>query len=135
MDLDLAYNELTELRSDMFEGLPSLEELGVNMKRLLTSVQPGTVAKLPALKTLGISTRAAMVFNKTSFITSPYDEPRDIVLRFDWSNLKEKTCDQRMCWIKQGEEDGWVKLEWNIGPKCLNYGGVRWQDVNLDCNQ
>ena len=85
-----------------------------------------------------MSTNGANVFNKSSFINSEDDRPNDIVITFDWgTDLRVDDCDKRLCWMEEGENDGWLKIDHNVGPICKNYGGVRWVDVDpyLKCNQ
>ena len=122
----------------MFQGLPSLERLDVNMDRRLRSVEPGTLAKLPKLHEVSMSTNGVNVFNKSSFINSVDDKPNAIVITFDWgTDLRVDDCDKRLCWMKEGEKDGWLKIDHDVGPICKNYGSVKWVDVDpyLKCDQ
>ena len=45
-------------------------------------------------------------------------------------------CDSRMCWIKDAERDGRIKLKdkWNPKPQCVNYPGVHWDNIKLTCD-
>ena len=43
-------------------------------------------------------------------------------------------CDFRLCWIKKGQEEGWIEFltdDWE--PDCVNYPDEAWTDVDLDC--
>ena len=52
----------------MFAGLPSLEELKVNMDGEITSVEDAVFAQLPKLKILAISPSASKLMDKGSFV-------------------------------------------------------------------
>ena len=51
-------------------------------------------------------------------------------------------CDSRMCWIKQGVQDGWLSLQYPSSivepdhwyPDCTNYPDESWDDVYLECD-
>ena len=53
-------------------------------------------------------------------------------------------CDSRMCWIKQGVQDGWLSIQYDPlssivepdhwYPDCTNYPDESWDDVDLECD-
>ena len=47
-----------------------------------------------------------------------------------WDNPLQ--CDNKMCWVKQGEEDGWITLTSDVHsePDCQ---GIHWDDVTITC--
>ena len=43
-------------------------------------------------------------------------------------------CDSGICWIKQGEEDGWIIFPEERGkPDCENYPDVPWDNLMNIC--
>ena len=51
-------------------------------------------------------------------------------------------CDRRMCWLKRGQEEGWIHYEWykngynadlDLKPRCSNFPDIQWEDVELGC--
>ena len=116
----------------MWKGLDSLKELHL-YHNLISHIEPSSFARLKELRGL------YMERNKlTTLEQNVFDDlvPNNLVLGINHNPLQ---CDSRMCWIKQGEEDGWIKLfheargiTWSK-PSCVNYPGFRWDDVTITC--
>ena len=44
-------------------------------------------------------------------------------------------CDERMTWIKIGQEEGWIEFDDSYSPpECENYPGVPWNNITLPGN-
>ena len=67
------------------------------------------------------------------FVDSPGGKPNVVTINFYEGNLFERSCDSSMCWLKLGEQEGWVKLLYGVGPKCRNFGATTWENVDLLC--
>ena len=53
-----------------------------------------------------------------------------------WPRNNPFICDERMQWIRDGEQDGWLKLKSNLADTinriyCENFPGVEWNGVDL----
>ena len=126
--LQLSQNELTSLRAEMLKGLRSLQTLDLHSNQI-SFIGPGTFSRTPLLN---------LNLNNNQLIT-PMEEQdlpqsQNIFLFLDQNPLQ---CDSRMCWIKQAEQDRRIVLQRGRPeekPECVNYPGVYWDDVTLDCD-
>lgn len=47
-------------------------------------------------------------------------------------------CDARLCWLREADRDGWLRLiAWvpDYALNCRNYPGVPWTEVDLGCEE
>ena len=82
-------------------------------------------------------------FNHVMFLLVPDNKthPDSIFIFLDNNPFH---CDTKMCWIKQGVQDGWLSLQYDPlssilepdhwYPDCTNYPDDSWDDVDLECN-
>ena len=141
--LSLNGNKLTEVRGDMWRGLNSLDALDLGGNPLQT-ILPGGFGNLPnigrvSLYKTGLRSLDKNIFNPDDFPDSD-GHPRKVKLVLNGNSLQ---CDEKLCWLKQAEEDGWIT--WFVAhyvgkpykgihsPECGNYPGSLWEDVSLDC--
>ena len=130
-NLWLPNNQLTCLRAETFKGLVSLNLLDLYSNQI-SFIEDGTFSHLPLIRVLYL--------NKNDLVT-PMDE-KDLILSqnpFLFLDENPLQCDTRMCWIKDAERDGRVKLRklrgrWDHTPQCMNYKGVHWNNITLPCN-
>ena len=58
--------------------------------------------------------------------------PRPLDLTLGGNPLQ---CDRRLCWVKRGETEGWVRWiqfeDRPLEPSCAR--GIPWADLHLDC--
>ena len=116
----------------MWKGLDSLKELHL-YHNLISYIEPGSFATLKQLHGL------YMERNKlTTLEQNIFDDlmPNYLVLGINYNPLQ---CDNRMCWIKQGERKRRITLyheargiTWSK-PSCVNYPGFHWNDVTITC--
>ena len=125
----LPYNQLTCLRAGTFKGLESLDLLDLHSNKI-SFIEQGTFSHLPLIRVLYL--------NKNNLVT-PMDEKdliqsQNLFLFLDDNPLLQ--CDSRMCWIKNAERDGRLKLNGRRNPKpqCVNYPAVHWDNIKLPCN-
>ena len=125
----LSNNELTCLRAGTFKGLVSLDVLDLFSNQIFF-IEDGTFSHLPLIRVLYL--------NKNNLVT-PMDEKdliqsQNLFLFLDGNPLR---CDSKMCWIKDAERDGQIKLnyKWNPKPQCVNYPGVHWDNIILICDE
>ena len=124
----LSNNQLTCLRAGTFKGLVSLDVLDL-FSNQISFIEDGTFSHLPLIRILYL--------NKNNLVT-PMDEKDLIQSQNPFLFLDENPlqCDSRMCWIKDAERDGRVKLRgrWDHTPQCKNYPGVHWDNIKLTCD-
>ena len=125
-------NKLTHIRMDMWDGLHSLKEMHL-FRNLISYIEPGSFAKLTNLRGLYMEANKLTTLEQNVF-DGPL--PNHLVLSINYNPLN---CDSRMCWIKQGEEDGQITLfrqargiTWSK-PSCKNYPSFQWDDVTINC--
>ncbi len=120
--LDLWGNKLHLVHPAMWKGLNSLSELGLGLNQLRT-VPPRGFANLPHLQKLNLN------HNKLTTLTldvldPQYFEnghPKNLSLSIMYLPLD---CDDCLCWLKEGEEEGWIYwygtfVPENAIPQCL----------------
>ena len=111
--LVLSNNRLTHLRGDMFRGMQSLRMLRLSHNRI-HHIENGSFAEL----------RLVVLTLHINYITkleqSDVFRTEHLLLLLGYNPLQ---CDWRMCWIQQGEQDGWISLSKEAygTPYCANY--------------
>ena len=127
-DLWLPYNQLTCLRVDTFKGLVSLDLLDLYSNQI-SFIEDGAFSHLPRIRVLYLNNnRLVTLMGEQDLIQS-----QNLFLFLDGNPLH---CDSRMCWIKDAERDGRIKLKGRRNPKpqCVNNPGVHWDNIKLTCD-
>ena len=118
-------NQLTCLRAGIFEGLNSLETLDLYSNEI-SAIEPKTFSHTPVLRVLYLNqNRLKVPIDKLIRIKSKKS--------FLFLGRNPLQCDWKMCWIKEAERVGWLKLS-VIKPQCENYPGTPWDHVTLTCD-
>ena len=121
-------NQLTCLRQGIFEGLISLEILELS-RNSISVIEPRTFSHTPVLRILYLNDNQLItLMDKLNQIKS-----KKSYLYLGGNPLQ---CDSRMCWIKQAEQVGWLKI-WGDGdgdrrrPQCRSGS---WDNVTVTCD-
>ena len=98
------------------------------------TLKPGDLDHLPMLECLQLDNNPLTTLSHTIFNPSIYPNtdrhPRRLEMR-----LGLMKCNSSLCWLKQGEQKGWIT--WNKSPHktyhpdCLNLH--LWSDDDLNC--
>ena len=126
--LNLDANNLTHITADMWQGLNSLKQLRL-WHNLISYIEPGSFESLSKLEGLYLHNNRLTTLEQNVFGTLI---PQKLTLILSDNPL---VCDSRMCWIKQGEEEGQLTL-YEVGgqkPSCEDFPGVPWDDVTIIC--
>ncbi len=124
--LYLNNNEIKVLHNNTFNGLTKLQTLHMHRNEI-THVQPKTFDNMN-LSTLlldhnELSTLPWTVFGK--------EHPAQLTLRLRDNPV---VCNRSVCWIKQGEQQGWVTWRYNVyKPDCRNTN-TDWDNISLSCS-
>ena len=129
IQLWLKNNKLTQIRMGMFEGLESLEAL-ILTDNFICAIEHGSFTNIKQLKRLFLNKNELIFLDKEIF-QMPFQAKLTLLIA---NNSLQ--CNWRICWIKQGEQDGWITL--TLGPylkqSCLNYPGIDWNEIILNCS-
>ena len=130
--LRLDHNNLAHINSDTFTGLQSLIRLNLDRNNIL-QIEPGSFMNLTQLRVVHLNDNQLSSVGEDLF-----DLRMSLTLLLDKNPLH---CDHRMCWMKEAEQDGRITLSYNTSsgtffdkPHCVNYQGVTWDNVTLDCD-
>ena len=117
----LPYNQLTYLGAETFKGLVSLDLLDLYSNQI-SFIEDGTFSHLPRIRVIYLSNNNLVTPPETHF------------LFLDGNPLHY---DSRMCWLKQAERDGRLKLSGRRDhkPQCVNYPGLHWDNITLICDE
>ena len=145
-------NNLAELRYDMFLRLDKLRRIALNMNNI-SSVNGGVFTGLLNLKILDLDdnsiaelrsdsfrgidtlTQIWLFNNKLSTFESSVFTGLPRPLQLTLGRNPDLQCDTRLCWLKEGEKEGWIT--WisfqnrPLEPECSD--GTQWKNLNLDC--
>ena len=132
--LKLHNNKLSEISGNMWRGLHGLKELHLHYNNI-TTLQLGDLDYLNKLEFLSLYMNPLTTLSHTIFTPSAYPHtnghPEQIKLA-----LGLMDCDSSLCWIKQGEQRGWITWWASQGktyyPDCRNLHSL-WSDVDLNC--
>ena len=129
-ELFLTYNAIDSMEDGTFASLNKLMLYGNNLEQL----SPGTLTGLASLETLNIEGNRLTSLSAAAFGHLP--RPLTLALYDGMPNMTSShnalLCDARLCWLKQEEEGGTIRLEDMMGastPWCSN--GVNWD--SWDC--
>ena len=130
IQLWLKNNKLTQIRMGMFEGLDSLEAL-ILTDNFVCAIEHGSFTNIKHLTRLFLNKNELIFLDKEVF-QMPFQT--NLTLLLANNNLQ---CNWRMCWIKQGEQNGWITLTLGpyVKPSCLNYPGIDWNEIILNCSE
>ena len=128
--LYLGGNLLTEIHCNMWMGMNILRHLAIGNNKLVHIANKG-LPKLAAESSLylennNLSTLSLGIFNPSI----GGHHPQRLDLSIEQNPLH---CDHRLCWLKEGEQEGWITYESMLPPDCANYPGVDWEEVDLHC--
>ena len=129
--LELSWNNISVIISGSFQRLRSLQELYLS-RNYISNMEQKSLSGLPQLNALHISGNSLLTLEKDIFYPEDFPEsdghPSSLELSLRYNSID---CDRRMCWIKEGEQDGW--LSWYINnrgkvykPDCVNNPNSRW---------
>ena len=125
--LDLNVNKLTQIRADMFPGMFSLRELDLRQNQI-SHIEYGSFTQTVKLQHLYLSSNRLRTIEQDMFFLPQQGE---ITLRIEDNPLR---CDSRLCWMKQGEDNGWITFPEERGkPDCENYPDVPWDNITNIC--
>ena len=144
----------------MWEGLTALAELDLDNNKLLT-IEPGRFYTLPRLSKLRLSGNQLNALNWNIFSTvqtgslsdsssdltetpgskTSHRHPSNLTLSLHDNPL---VCNSDLCWLKQGEKDGWLKWYTAVKslqltflahkPHCANQPCRTWDNIILNCS-
>ena len=103
--IDLRYNQLTIIRKLMFSGLPNLDWLSVR-ENFVHTIEPGSFHENTALALLAVRNNQLETLSQCIFHPSQHPTALDL-FTFKHNPLH---CDNRLCWIKHAEADGWITV-------------------------
>ena len=112
----------------MWQGLHSLKQLRL-WHNLISFIEPGSFESLIQLEGLYLHNNRLTTLEQNVF---GIFIPEKLTLIHSNNPL---VCDSRMCWIKQGEEEGQLTL-YEVGgqkPSCEDFPGIPWDDVTVIC--
>ena len=120
-------DKLTQVKEDTFVGLFSLKVLDISRNQI-SHIEYGSFTKTSRLGHLYLSSNKLRTLEQDVFSIPQNGE---ITLLIENNPFQ---CDSRICWIKQGEEDGWIIFpeEWGK-PNCENHPDVSWDKLLNIC--
>ena len=125
-DLWLNNNRLTRIGTNTFEVLNKLQVLGLGNNQI-SYIEPGSFSHMHLIR----------LFLDNNQLTEPIEQ-RELIHSDHLTLLLTDNplyCDWKMCWIKEGERDGWITLyqrKW-WKPTCTSYPGIPWDYIKLKC--
>ena len=100
-DLMLSFNKLSRIKRDMFQGLKSLKRLRLSHNKIF-HIQHGSFARLHLTHLYLPSNRI------TKLEQGDVCKSHHLTLFLGDNPLQ---CDWRICWVKHGEQDGWIDVK------------------------
>ena len=124
--LMLSYNKLSRIRRDMFRGLKSLRDFRLSHNKI-AQIQHGSFAGLHLTHLYLLSNQITKLEQSDAY------KSRHLTLFLGENPLQ---CDWRICWIKKGEQDGWITLSKgeNSKPHCANSQDIPWDSITGFCS-
>ena len=107
----------------------SLTELKLSQNQI-SHIQHESFTKTQQLKYIDLSSNELSTIYQNIFSIPQQGE---LTLLIENNPLQ---CDSGMCWIKQGEQDGWITFSPDSGsgkPDCENYPDVPWDNLTFIC--
>ena len=135
--LILRQMDLTVIRGDMWIGLKSLTYLDL-YENQITIIERGGFTNLPMIEMINLRNNMLSTLSPDAFCLSTSPNPTvqlsKLKLLLDGIDL---ICNRSLCWLKVGEESEFFTLhefDWADHPvECVNFPGVPWDEVVLDC--
>ena len=133
-ELHLDNNVISEIQAGLFTGLTALDRLHLHLNDI-RHIEPGAFSGLTTLTYLRLHHNALTTLPWTIFSSvgnSGNIHHPSLELALSGNPLH---CDTSLCWIKQGEQYGWITWWWGsiYDPECSNYADTNWPDVTLNC--
>ena len=136
IELSLHGNKLTVLRSHTFSRLTKLRRLWLDRNDIKT-IEPDCIFT-------NASTELTLKLHSNEFAYFPWTAfGKQHPLKLDLSlSSNPLVCNITLCWIKQGEQEGWITWTQDNGifwgyrgtTAELRCDGTAWQDINLPCS-
>ena len=120
-ELWLDGNELREIRAGMWEGLNVLELLSIEGNKFIT-IQDGGFSD--HVNTHILENNKLKTFTEEVWRSEDELHLNKNLFQLELAlNGNPLQCDSRLCWMKEGEMDGWLHLSFNYynPPQCVNY--------------
>ena len=122
--LSVAMNKLKEIRGNMWEGLKSLVQMNLGSNNI-NWIEPKGFSNVPQLRFLELQNNELNSFPANIFIVDDFPDsnghPAQLQIDISRNPLH---CDGEMCWVRKGEEDGWITYKSGYGvttPQCTIY--------------
>ena len=125
-NLDLYDNKLTQIREDMLVGMYSLKNLDLSGNEI-SHIESGSFTKTQQLQYVDLSSNKLSTIQQDMF---SIPQQGQLTLLIEDNPLQ---CDREVCWIKQGEQDGWITFRGRGQPDCENYPDVLWNNLTGIC--
>ena len=138
-ELILTRNKLTILRSHTFTRLTKLRRLWLQINEIKTIEPECFFSNVSMELTLKLHFNPILNFPWTAF---GKEHPLKLDLTLSNGSYPH-VCNNFFCWIKQGEQEGWITWQQDIDifwgssytgvfqPRCE---GMSWEDTNLPCS-
>ena len=130
--LMLAGNFLTEIDSSMWMGIKLLSVLDLGSNQI-SHIPDKSLPKLAARPVLRLNNNNLTTLSPDIFDSNKYKRtgghPQNLDLIITQNPLH---CDHRLCWFKEGLQEGWIINTWTA-PDCANYPGADWKEIDLHC--
>ena len=132
--LYLGGNKLSEISGNMWLGLSALKRLYLHINDIAT-LKTGDLNHLPKLEVLLLHDNPLTTLSQNIFNPFVYPETDGHPGRIEMG-LRLIICNSSVCWLKQGEQRGWITWWTHEGktylPDCVNLPEL-WSDADLNC--
>ena len=131
-ELYLTGNSLATVNGNMWLGLNSLTRLDLQYNLKMQTIPPGGLSNLPKLDLLHLHNNGLKTLSKDIFTINDYPGGHPPILRVTLG-ANPLICDTKLCWLKKGEEEGWLRFQDNHSPNCAY--NVDWYNLKLNCTE
>ena len=129
-EIDLWSNRLTLISQFMFAGLPQLQKLWFWGNDIHT-IEPGCFHGSPDLRFLQLGWNNIETLPESMFLMENHQAELN-PLSIEANPLM---CNVSMCWVRKGEENGWITLSWAWETICAGPAdlvGRKWPAVTTE---
>ena len=126
--LSLSQNLLTKINQQMFFGLTSVRRLLLDNNKIFY-IAPGTFTILPSLVHVQLANNSLTLLPADVFGVTNTSHPTDLRLSMGGNPL---VCNHRFTWMKKGEDEGWLTLDFESLPECTNYREANWRGITSE---